>query len=270
MSRIAAVFAVLKKENRSAFVPFVTAGDPDVDTFLEIVQKLPAAGADIIEIGIPFSDPMADGPTNQASYLRALKAGMTLLKLLEIVRRLRKTNDRTPLVLMGAYNPIHAYGTARFARDAAEAGVDGLLIVDLPVEEDDFLRLPAASHGIDMIRFPSLAPLISWAGICPRNDESAGKRRSNRLRKGAPWLKTTVVQCSWAAIKKKGSYVQAQYHRVKARRGAKKAIMAVAASILTAIYQMLKDGTMISGPRQQSLQSPFYRPAKSTLGQTVG
>ena len=156
MSRIAAVFAALKKEKRSAFVPFVTAGDPDSDTFLEIVQKLPAAGADIIEIGIPFSDPMADGPTNQASYLRALKAGMSLVKLLEVVRRVRKNNDKTPLVLMGAYNPSHAYGTARFARDAAEAGIDGLLVVDLPAEEDDVLRLPAASHGIDMIRF--LAP----------------------------------------------------------------------------------------------------------------
>jgi len=156
MSRIVGVFANLKKERRSAFVPFITAGDPDSDTFLEILQKLPANGADVIEIGVPFSDPMADGPTNQASYLRALAAGMSVVKLLELVRRFRKTNDETPIVLMGAYNPIHAYGTARFARDAAEAGVDGLLVVDLPVEEDDVLRLPAASQGIDMIRF--LAP----------------------------------------------------------------------------------------------------------------
>lgn len=156
MSRINEVFANLKKERRSAFVPFITAGDPDSDTFLEILQKLPANGADVIEIGVPFSDPMADGPTNQASYLRALAAGMSLVKLLELVRRFRKTNDKTPIVLMGAYNPIHAYGTARFARDAAEAGVDGLLVVDLPVEEDDVLRLPAASQGIDIIRL--LAP----------------------------------------------------------------------------------------------------------------
>jgi tryptophan synthase alpha chain len=156
MSRIAAKFAELRKSGHPAFVPFVTAGDPDFETSLEVVQKLPAAGADVIEIGVPFSDPMADGPINQASYLRALKSGMTLARLLDLVRRFRKNDDKTPIVLMGAYNPIHAYGTARFARDAAEAGVDGLLIVDLPAEEDDVLRLPAASHGIDMIRF--LAP----------------------------------------------------------------------------------------------------------------
>jgi len=156
MSRIASTFAALKKDGRAAFVPFITAGDPDSDTFFELLQKLPAAGADVIEIGIPFSDPMADGPTNQASYLRALKSGMTVVKLLELVRRFRKTDSKTPVVLMGAYNPVHAYGTARFARDAAEVGVDGLLIVDLPAEEDDVLRLPATSHGIDIIRF--LAP----------------------------------------------------------------------------------------------------------------
>ena len=115
-----------------------------------------------------------------------------------------------------------------------------------------------------MSRFPSHAHLISWAGICPRNDESAGKRRSNRLRKGAPWLKTTLVQCAWAAVKKKDSYLQAQFYRIKARRGPKKAIMAVAASILTAIYHMLKDDD-VQGPRPQSLRSPFHRPAKKRL-----
>ncbi|MBS0471229.1 MAG: tryptophan synthase subunit alpha [Proteobacteria bacterium] len=156
MSRIAATFAALKKEGRAAFVPFVTGGDPDFETSFAILSKLPAAGADIIELGIPFSDPMADGPTNQASYLRALAAGMTLIKLLDLVRRFRKADTRTPVVLMGAYNPIHAYGTARFMKDAAEAGVDGLLVVDVPAEEDEVLRLPAAAHEIDIIRF--LAP----------------------------------------------------------------------------------------------------------------
>ena len=156
MSRIAQRFAELRKQNRAAFVPFITGGDPDLETSLAILEKLPEAGADVIELGIPFSDPMADGPTNQASYLRALEKGMTLVKLLALVRKFRKNDNKTPIVLMGAYNPIHAYGTARFAKDAAEAGVDGLLIVDLPAEEDDVLRLPAREHGIDMIRF--LAP----------------------------------------------------------------------------------------------------------------
>ncbi|HEY4940906.1 MAG TPA: tryptophan synthase subunit alpha [Rhizomicrobium sp.] len=163
MSRIATTFAALKKQNRAAFVPFVTAGDPDIETSFEILQKLPAAGADIIELGIPFSDPMADGPTNQASYLRALKAGMTLAKMLDLVRRFRKADKNTPIVLMGAYNPIHAYGTARFMKDAAEAGIDGLLIVDVPAEEDEVLRLPANAHGIDIVRF--LAPTTDDARL---------------------------------------------------------------------------------------------------------
>ena len=118
------------------------------------------------------------------------------------------------------------------------------LMMSIPGIKNLGANVIVSEIGIDMSRFPSHAHLISWAGICPRNDESAGKRRSTRLRKGAPWLKTTLVQCAWAAVKKKGSYLQAQFYRIKARRGPKKAIMAVAASILTAIYHMLKDGTM--------------------------
>ena len=172
MSRIAATFAALKKQNRAAFVPFITGGDPDIDTAFDILSKLPAAGADVIELGIPFSDPMADGPINQASYLRALKSGMTLPKLVEMVRRFRKSDSRTPVVLMGAYNPIHAYGTARFMKDAAEAGVDGLLIVDVPAEEDEVLRMPAAAQGIDIVRF--LAPTTDDARLPAVLDGAAG------------------------------------------------------------------------------------------------
>ncbi|MEI9989266.1 MAG: tryptophan synthase subunit alpha [Rhizomicrobium sp.] len=172
MSRIAATFAALKKQNRAAFVPFVTGGDPDFDAAFDILAKLPAAGADIIELGIPFSDPMADGPINQASYLRALKSGMTLSKLVETVRRFRKADDRTPIVLMGAYNPIHAYGTARLMKDAAEAGVDGLLIVDVPAEEDEVLRTPASAHGIDIVRF--LAPTTDDARLPTVLDGATG------------------------------------------------------------------------------------------------
>ncbi|MGB8363204.1 MAG: tryptophan synthase subunit alpha [Rhizomicrobium sp.] len=152
MSRIADRFAALQRAGRAAFVPFITAGDPDLETSFAILEQLPAAGADLIELGVPFSDPMADGPAIQESSQRALKAGMTLVKVLEMVRRFRRADGKTPLVLMGYYNPIHRYGSARFAKDAAEAGVDGLITVDLPPEEDDVLRLPAAAQGLDIIR----------------------------------------------------------------------------------------------------------------------
>jgi len=152
MSRIAARFAELKAAGRAAFVPFITAGDPDAETSFEILQELPAAGADLIELGVPFSDPMADGPVVQAASLRALEAGVNVPKMLEMVRRFRKSDSKTPIVLMGYYNPIHAYGTARFAKDAASAGVDGLITVDLPPEEDEVLRAPANAHGLDIVR----------------------------------------------------------------------------------------------------------------------
>jgi tryptophan synthase alpha chain len=152
MSRIADRFATLRRDGRAAFVPFITAGDPDPETSFAILEKLPEAGADIIELGVPFSDPMADGPAVQASSQRALKAGMTLVKVLDMVRRFRRTDGKTPVVLMGYYNPIHHYGPARFAGNAAEAGVDGLITVDLPPEEDEVLRLPAAAHGLDIVR----------------------------------------------------------------------------------------------------------------------
>lgn len=152
MSRLAARFAELKKQNRAAFVSFITAGDPSGETTAAMLEKLPGAGADVIELGIPFSDPMADGPAIQASSLRALEAGMSLPKVLELVRKFRKTDSKTPIVLMGYYNPIHKYGTALFAKDAAEAGVDGLITVDLPPEEDEVLRLPAEAHGLDIVR----------------------------------------------------------------------------------------------------------------------
>jgi tryptophan synthase alpha chain len=152
MSRIAARFAELKAANRAAFVPFITAGDPDAETTFEILSELPSAGADLIELGVPFSDPMADGPAIQASSLRALQAGMTVPKVVDLVRRFRKADNKTPIILMGYYNPIHAYGTARFAKDAGAAGVDGLITVDLPPEQDDVLRAPTNAQGIDIVR----------------------------------------------------------------------------------------------------------------------
>jgi tryptophan synthase alpha chain len=151
-TRIDTRFAELQKEGRAAFVTFVMCGDPDLATSLAIIKALPKAGADIIEIGMPFTDPMADGPAIQAAGLRALKAGTTLTKTLQVVRDFRKDDDRTPLVLMGYYNPIYVYGVDRFLTDAKAAGVDGLIIVDLPPEEDEELCLPAMKAGLNFIR----------------------------------------------------------------------------------------------------------------------
>jgi tryptophan synthase alpha chain len=151
-TRIDARFAELKKQDRAAFITFLMAGDPDPATSLAIIKALPKAGADIIEIGMPFTDPMADGPAIQAAGLRALKAGMTLKKTLAMVREFRAGDANTPLVLMGYYNPIYIYGVDKFLTDAKSAGVDGLIIVDLPPEEDTELCLPAMRAGLNFIR----------------------------------------------------------------------------------------------------------------------
>jgi tryptophan synthase alpha chain len=150
--RIARRFAALKTAGRGGLVTFVTAGDPDPETSLTLVKGLPGAGADLIELGMPFSDPMADGPAIQASSLRALQAGMTLEKTLELVRKFRAGDAETPIVLMGYYNPIYQYGVGRFLADFKAAGADGLIVVDLPPEEDEELCVPALEAGVNFIR----------------------------------------------------------------------------------------------------------------------
>lgn len=151
-TRIEDRFRALKEEGRPAFVTFVMAGDPDHETALEIARALPAAGADIIELGMPFSDPMADGPAIQKAGLRALQAGASLKKTLSLVRAFREGDQTTPIVLMGYFNPIYIYGVEAFVADALEAGVDGLIVVDLPPEMDDELCLPALDKGLNFIR----------------------------------------------------------------------------------------------------------------------
>jgi tryptophan synthase alpha chain len=151
-TRIDRRYAALARENRAALVTFVMGGDPDPATSLDIVKALPAAGADVIEIGMPFTDPMADGPSIQAAGLRALHAGMTLNRTLALVTEFRKTDDDTPIVLMGYYNPIYVHGVDKFLVEAKAAGVDGLIVVDLPPEEDDELCLPALKAGLNFIR----------------------------------------------------------------------------------------------------------------------
>jgi tryptophan synthase alpha chain len=152
MTRIDARFAALKREGRAALVTFITAGDPDLATSLEILKALPGAGADMIELGMPFTDPMADGPAIQASGLRALRGGQTMRKTLAMVAAFRREEPDTPLILMGYYNPIYVYGVDAFLSDARAAGVDGLIVVDLPPEEDEELCLPALKVGVNFIR----------------------------------------------------------------------------------------------------------------------
>lgn len=152
MSRLEGCFARLKAQGRAAFVAYVMAGDPDPATALEIVKGLPGAGADIIELGFPFSDPMADGPSIQLAAQRALKAGMTLAGVLDLARAFRTGDQATPLVLMGYLNPILSYGYERFARDAADAGIDGLIVVDCPPEEADPLADHLDAYGISLVR----------------------------------------------------------------------------------------------------------------------
>ena len=151
-TRIDQRFADLTREGRAALVTFTMAGDPDTETSLEILKALPKAGADVIELGMPFTDPMADGPPIQAAGVRALAAGQNMIKTLKLVRAFRKGDDATPIVLMGYYNPIYIYGVDKFLVDAKAAGVDGLIVVDLPPEEDEELCLPTLKAGLNFIR----------------------------------------------------------------------------------------------------------------------
>ncbi|MGG5811000.1 tryptophan synthase subunit alpha [Falsiroseomonas sp. CW058] len=163
MSRIATRFAALRAEGRGALVTFLSGFDPDRDTSLAILKGLPDAGADVIEIGVPFTDPMADGPSIQRAGQRALKAGATLPGILDLVRDLRRSVRDTPVVLMGYYNPILSHGVARFCADAADAGVDGLIIVDVPPEEADEVEPHARASGLDLIRL--IAPTTDEARL---------------------------------------------------------------------------------------------------------
>ena len=151
-TRIERRFAALKSANRGGLVTFITAGDPNYELSLDLVRQLPAAGADVIELGMPFTDPMADGPAIQASSLRALRTGMTLKRSLQLVTEFRLGDNDTPIILMGYYNPIYSYGVPAFLKDAKAAGVDGLIVVDLPPEEDEELCLPALKAGLNFIR----------------------------------------------------------------------------------------------------------------------
>ena len=172
MSRLEARFAALRAEGRGGLVTFVTAGDPNIELSVEILAGLPAAGADVIELGMPFTDPMADGPAIELASGRALAAGQNMVCTLAMVAAFRKTDNETPIVLMGYYNPIYAYGPEKFAADAGSAGVDGMIIVDLPPEEEAEFSIPARGAGIDMIRL--VAPTTTDERITTLVENASG------------------------------------------------------------------------------------------------
>ena len=189
MTRIDDKFASLAKEGKKAFVSYVMAGDPDFVTSLEVVKGLPAAGVDIIELGLPFTDPMADGPTIQLAGQRALESGMTLQKTLDFARAFRETDNTTPIVLMGYYNPIYSRGVEAFLVEAKDAGIDGLIVVDLPPEEDSELCLPAQAAGLnfirlatpttDDVRLPACRTKHFWLCLLRIYHRHYGRRRSS-------------------------------------------------------------------------------------------
>ena len=172
MSRLEARFAALRAEGRGGLVTFVTAGDPNIELSVEILAGLPTAGADVIELGMPFTDPMADGPAIELASGRALAAGQNMVRTLAMVAAFRKTDNETPIVLMGYYNPIYAYGPEKFATDAGSAGVDGMIIVDLPPEEEAEFSIPARAAGIDMIRL--VAPTTTDERITTLVENASG------------------------------------------------------------------------------------------------
>ena len=172
LKRIETKFEELKNNNKKGLITFITAGDPNYESSLEILKKLPDAGADIIEIGMPFTDPMADGPGIQASYLRALEGGQTLNKTIQLVKNFREFNSSTPIVLMGYYNPIYKYGVESFIKDIKEIGVDGLIVVDLPPEADRELCIPANENNIDFIRLAT--PTSSEERLSKIVDKASG------------------------------------------------------------------------------------------------
>ncbi len=203
MTRIDAKFAALQAEGKKAFVAYIMAGDPDYDTSLEVVKGLPGAGVDIIELGLPFTDPMADGPTIQAAGQRALEAGMTLQKTLDLATEFRQTDDTTPIVMMGYYNPIYNRGVDKFLVDAKAAGIDGLMVFDLPPEEDEELCIPAQKAGLNFIRLAT-----------PTTDD---KRLPKVLQNTSGFVYYVSITCITGAAEAQATDVAPEVARIKAK-----------------------------------------------------
>ena len=241
-TRIAERFAALKQEGRAGLVAYVTAGDPDAETSWSIVRGLPGAGADLIELGMPFTDPMADGPAIQAAGLRALAAGASMKKTLDLVRRFRVEDKATPIVLMGYFNPIYTWGAERFIADALAAGVDGLIIVDLPPEEDDELCLPALKAGLPFIRLATPTTDDVRLPTVLRNTSGFLYYVSITGITGAAGAASTAVSDAVARLKRHTTLPVGVGFGIKTpEQAAEVARVADAAVVGTAIVQMVAD-----------------------------
>ncbi len=269
MSRIEKRFAALKDKNQAAFVSFTMAGDPNYDTSLDLMKALPKAGVDIIELGMPFTDPMADGPAIQLAGQRAIKGGQTLKKTLDMVTAFRKTDDETPIVLMGYYNPIFIHGVEDFIANAKAAGVDGLIVVDLPPEEDDELCVPARAAGLDFIRLAT-----------PTTDE---KRLPKVLENtsgfvyyvsitgitGAATPDEDAVGKAVAAIKEKTDLPVAVGFGVSTpEQAAEIAKVADGVVVGSAIVRSMADALTVAGPPKKSFQKDVVSAVKKLANAT--
>jgi tryptophan synthase alpha chain len=253
-TRIARRFAALKAEGRAGLVTYLMAGDPDRDGFARILAGLPAAGAELIEIGMPFSDPMADGPAIQAAGLRALKAGMTLRGTLDLVREFRRRDDETPIVLMGYYNPIYRYGAARFSADAKAAGADGLIVVDLPPEEDEELCVPAIGAGLDFIRLATPTSDDRRLPVVLRRASGFVYYVSIAGITGTKSAQTSAVAEAVARLRRHTSLPLAVGFGIKTpAQAAEIARIADAAAVGSALVQRIADGLDESGRPKEGL-----------------
>ena len=246
--RIARRFAALKAEGRAGLVTFITAGDPDPAASQGLLNGLPAAGADLIELGMPFTDPMADGPAIQASSLRALKAGMTVRKTLEMVRGFRRQDADTPIILMGYFNPIHAYGVEPFLAAAREAGVDGLIVVDLPPEEDEELCIPAVKAAVSFVRLTTPTTDEARMPAVMRNTSGFVYYVSIAGITGTASASNTAIDAAVARLKRHTDLPVAVGFGIKTpNQAAEVARVADAAVVGSAIVTRLADGLDAAG-----------------------
>jgi len=269
MSRIEKRFAALKDKNQAAFVSFTMAGDPNYDASLDLMKALPKAGVDIIEIGMPFTDPMADGPAIQLAGQRAIKGGQTLKKTLDLVTAFRKADDETPIVLMGYYNPIFIHGVEAFIADAKAAGIDGLIVVDLPPEEDDELCVPARAAGLDFIRLAT--PTTDEKRLPKVLENTSGFVYYVSINgiTGAATPDEDAVGKAVAAIKEKTDLPVAVGFGVSTpEQAAEIAKVADGVVVGSAIVRAMADALTVAGPPKKSFQKDVVSAVKKLANAT--